>query len=165
MIQKLLIQKNTNLYITTYGEQKITKKYDNINTRNKNESYSSLYQRNKDKETPGFEHNISNDKDYNHLKNNKSHESRKTKNLLKQKLSINSPENQSMKDSKSYVNKTTKNSYNINNQINNKKYGDYSKYSNNKGNNMNSSLNSNKNTKNEKTSYSNKKEEIYSYKL
>jgi len=156
-------KKYKSLYQSTFGEQKITKKYDNINTRNKNDSYSSSYQKNKDKETPRFDHNISNDKEYNHLKNNKSYENWKTKNLINQKLSINSPANQSMKETKSYVNKTSKNSYNINNQINNKEYGDYSKYSNNKGNNMNSSLNSNKNTKVEKTSYSNKKEEIYSY--
>ena len=64
-----------------------------------------------------------------------------------------------MKETNSYINKTNKSSYIINNQTNNIDYGDYY----NKGNKKNTSLNSNKNNKIEKTSYSNKKEEIYSY--
>ena len=38
-----------------------------------------LIQKNKDKETSRFDYNISNDKEYNDLKNNKSYKSWKTK--------------------------------------------------------------------------------------
>ena len=147
------------LYQSTFKEQEITKKYENNNTKNKNESYLSSYQKNKSKETPRFNQNSSNIKEYNHLKNNKSYENWKSKNLINQNLSINSPTKQSMKETSSYVNKSNKTSYNINNQTKSKDYGDYY----NKDNKMNTSLNSNKNNKIEKTSYSSKKEEIYSY--
>ena len=147
------------LYQSTYKKQEITKKYDNINTRNKNEFYSSSYQKNKNKETPRVNQTTTNNKEYNHLKNNKSYENWKSKSLINHELSINSPTKQSMKETNSYINKTNKTSYIINNQTNNIDYGDYY----NKGNKKNTSFSSNKNNKIEKTSYSNKKEEIYSY--
>ena len=152
------------LYQSTYKEQEITKKYDNNNSKNKNinESYFSSYQK-KSKETPRFNQNTSNTKEYNHLKNNKSYENWKSKNLINQNLSINSPTKKSLKETSSYINKTNKTSYNLSNQAKNIEYDDYSKYSKNKDNKMNTSLNLNKNSKIEKTSYSNKKEEIYSY--
>lgn len=149
------------LYQSTYKE--ITKKYDNNNTRNRNESYTSSYQKNKYKETLRFNPNLSNSKENNHSTNNKSYDNWKSNHLINQKLSITSPAKQYVKETNSYINKTNKTSYVKNDQVNNPDYGDYSKYSFSKGNNANTSLNSNKNNKLEKISYTTKKEEIYSY--